>query len=178
MQDDPVLSEEEIEDLLDQISMSEKESALGDQDCPGFLLIHKTDATGKVTGIEIREIIIRQDRTFYRYKKGCAKSRNRAMDKAKAAADYETFTFGLGETTFTELSGRNIEDIFMSSEEASMFSSTTPPTIGEKILRKVEDIFDILWEDRRAKRSQDIMCQREIEILLEGFRLGQKSQHK
>jgi len=63
-------------------------------------------------------------------------------------------------------------------DEISLFPPTTPPTIEEKILRKVENIFDILWEDWRARQSQDIMSQYEIEILLEGFRLGQKSQHK
>jgi len=141
-------------------------------DCPGFLLIHKTDAVGKVTGIEIREIIVRKGRTFYRYKKGNAKSRNRAMNKAKAAADDETVTSGLEQFSLFELPGRDVKDVFPIEEQA--FSP--PSTTGNKILRELRGIFDILWKNRRARESADIMCQDEIEILLEGVRLGQRMQ--
>ena len=142
-------------------------------DCPGFLLIHKTDATGKVTGIEIREVIIRKNHTFYRYKKGDTKSRNRAMNKAKATADDETITSGLEQFFLFELPGRDVANVF-STEEQSVFFP--PSTTGNKILSKLRDIRDLLWKDRRAKLSADIMCQDEIEILLEGVRLGQRMQ--
>ena len=141
-------------------------------DCPGFLLIHKTDATGKVTGIEIREMIIRKRCNFYRYKKGNAESRSRAMNKAKAAADEETVMSGLKQFSLFELPGRDVKDVFP-TEERSFFP---PSTTGSKILRKLENIFDILWENRKGKRFADIMCQDEIEILLEGVRLGQRMQ--
>ena len=90
MQDDSVLSEEKIKTLLDMLSGSKTKKNTPPPDCPGFLLIHKTDATGQVTGIEIREVIIRKNRNFYRYKKDDVKSRNRAMKKAKSVADDAT----------------------------------------------------------------------------------------
>ena len=68
-----------------------------------------------------------------------------------------------------------LDNMLMPTEE---LLSSPPLTTGDKILRKLRDIFDILWEDRRARQSQDIMCQHEVEILLEGFRLGQKSRDK
>jgi len=172
MQDDSILSEEGLKALLNNMSGSGTKKNTPPPDCPGFLLIHKTDATGKVTGIEIREVIIRKNHTFYRYKKGDTKSRNRAMNKAKAAADDETITSGLEQFSLFELPGRDVADVFSTEEQA--FSP--PSTTGNKILRKLEYIFDIFWENRKAKESADIMCQYEIEILLEGVRLGQRMQ--
>ena len=163
MQDDPVLSKEEIEALLHHMSGSGTKKNTPPSDCPGFLLIHKTDATGRVIGIEIREVIIRKNRNFYRYKKGDAESRSRARDKAKAAAD-NIHLEGLEPFTLIELPNRDVE------------AFSPPPTTGEKILSKVESIFDILWKDRRVKQSAEIMCQEEIELLLEGVRLGQRMQ--
>ena len=141
-------------------------------DCSGFLLIHKTDAAGKVIGIEIREVVIRKDRTFFRYKKGDAKSRNRAKNKAKTAADDETITSGLKQFSLFELPGRNVKDVLPIIEQ----SLSPPSTMGNKILYKLGNIHDLLWEDRRARQSEDMMCQSEIELLLEGVRLGQKMQ--
>jgi hypothetical protein len=147
-------------------------------DCPGFLLIHKVNATGTVTDIEIREIIIRNDRTFYPYTKDDAESRNRAKDKARTAADYETATYGLDKITFTELSGCDIEVAYSPTLGEFLLGPPHSLTTGEKILRKLGDILDILWENRKARKSQDIMCQNEVELLLEGFRLGQKTRDK
>ena len=172
MQDDSILSEEGLKALLNNMSGSGTKKNTPPSDCPGFLLIHKTDATGQVTGIEIREIIIRKNHTFYLYKKGDAESRSRAMDKAKAAADYETATFGLEPFTLSELPGSDVEETSLFTEKAL----SRPSKTGDKILRTVKNIFDILWEDRRARQSADVMCQYEIEILLEGVRLGQKMQ--
>ena len=137
-------------------------------ECPGFLLIHKIDAAGKVNGIEIREFIIRKDHTFYRYKKGDAKCRNRAMENAKAMADYETATFGLGKTTFTELSVGVQKDVL----EAP---APPLPTKCDPIRKKYEKLFNNI-EHPKGLDSGDIMSQDEIEILLEGFLLGQRMQ--
>jgi len=162
---DNARAEQSLDDLDGKLP---QEKMTPSPDCPGFLLIHKTDAVGKVTGIEIREVMIRKNSNFYRYKKGDAESRSRAMDKAKAAAD-NIDQEGLEPFTLTEFPGSDVKSVFSNGQT---FSS--PLTTGDKILRTVENIFDILWKDRRAKQSEDIMCQDEIEILLEGVRLGQR----
>ncbi len=61
----------------------------------GFWILHKRHATTKrVVSIGIQEVLKRSEvkketHTFFRYKKGDAKSRTRALKQAKRAAEYD-----------------------------------------------------------------------------------------
>lgn len=79
----------------------------------GFWLSHAPDAAGKATAISVTEVLDRSEgngRTFYRYKKGDAKSRQRAMSAAKQDGDYYAKAFGFGNFNYKELEGAELEE--------------------------------------------------------------------
>ena len=87
-------------------------SGIGVGSSPGFWLIRKTDASGKVIGINVTEVVIRtaaNGHTFYRYRKGDSKGRTRMLNSVKLAADTEAKAFGLGKFSVSELSGADLE---------------------------------------------------------------------
>ena len=65
----------------------------------GFWIVHKRHAASKkVTDITIQEVTKRSEikgHTFFRYKKGDAKSRGRAVKQAKRAAEYDADLAGV-----------------------------------------------------------------------------------
>ena len=104
---------------------------------PGFWIIHKTDDSGKLVAVEVREVVARsqiEGFTFYRYKKGDSKVRERAMRAAKNAADTQAKLVGLAKSgiTITELSGADLQAVLSSPSVVETVSIDDAKDIGVK----------------------------------------------
>jgi hypothetical protein len=65
---------------------------------PGFWVVPTKDNKGKATAISVVEVASRGDaegRTFFRFKAGDTKGRERALNQAKRAAQYDSELLGL-----------------------------------------------------------------------------------
>lgn len=79
---------------------------------PGFWLDHLRDESGRFIGVTLTEVLTRgsmQGRSFYKYTKGNADARGRAMAQATAAAEWDVRGLGLESYDFTCLEGDQLK---------------------------------------------------------------------
>ena len=84
---------------------------------PGFWMTYELAADGSLKGVSVKEVKARSVTTgdsFFRYKKGDKKGRDRTLLKVKQAADFEAKKAKINKVSVTELSGADLQEVLAS----------------------------------------------------------------